>query len=90
MKEIKEWLSNQGIGTGTNLTISSCAELISRYASDQCRLRDELIKAQDELIEILKRQIHVSGLLYPSIKSYCRHKQIEELEQQINQLINDK
>lgn len=49
-------------------------------------LKDKIIAKQDELIEILKRQIHVSGLLYPPSKVMKDMNRLEELESELSRL----
>jgi DNA repair exonuclease SbcCD ATPase subunit len=48
--------------------------------------RDQLIGKLEELVEILKRQVHVSGLLYPPSKVLKDINRLEELESEISAL----
>jgi len=41
INEVKEWLSNNGIGTGTNITVGAVAQLIVSYYSQLPAVTDE-------------------------------------------------
>lgn len=62
INEVKKWLSNNGIGTGTNITVGAVAQLIvSYYASQPSDVSDEDIKVW-ALCQSPKSNLHYVGL----------------------------
>ena len=61
---------------------SFVVKAIKEYIPDA----EQIIKEQEEVIEILKRQIHVSGLLYPPSKVLTDMNRLEVLESELAKL----